>query len=277
MDDHFSIGQISELIGIPKSTLRYWDSEGLIKLSRNNANNYREYSLSVLYDIGDIAFFRSLHMTIQELKDLYSFDREQLTNLLTEKEQQIEQEIQQLSSTLQKIQAKKLIIGEYQSLIDNPYKPDRLDVTHVIPFPYQEKYAWQLCFKDPYQYMLYIKKDSMSIQNIISIDSFIGEGNIELTSFNDTSNLSTQFESSSLALKKEISDPSIKLNINQKYVTFLLKITNQTHIISNLKEHRSILESQGFTTGDLIARFLFTEAEDEPIDYFKAWIAISKD
>lgn len=259
MDDHFNIGQISDLIGIPKSTLRYWDSEGLIKLSRNSVNNYREYSLSVLYDIGDIAFFRSLHMTIQELKDLYSFDSVQLTNLLTEKEQQIEQEISQLESTLHKIQSKKLIIDEYQRLIDKPYQPEKLDVTNVISFPYHEKYAWQLCFEDPYQYMLYIPKGSRDIHNIISIDSIT----------NDAIN-------NSVPINKE-RNQAIKLDRNQTYVTFLLKIRNQTHTIANLEEHRLALESQGYITGNLIAHFLFTGAEEEPYDYFKAWIAISKE
>jgi predicted transcriptional regulator len=42
MRNSFCIGEISDLLGIPKSTLRYWESEGLIDRQRDD-NNYRKY------------------------------------------------------------------------------------------------------------------------------------------------------------------------------------------------------------------------------------------
>jgi CubicO group peptidase (beta-lactamase class C family) len=41
MRNFFSIGEISDLLGIPKSTLRYWESEGLIDRQRDDINNYK--------------------------------------------------------------------------------------------------------------------------------------------------------------------------------------------------------------------------------------------
>ena len=38
-----NISTVSETFGIPASTLRYWESMGLITLGRRD-NNYREYS-----------------------------------------------------------------------------------------------------------------------------------------------------------------------------------------------------------------------------------------
>ena len=42
-----NISTVSETFGIPASTLRYWESMGLITLGRRD-NNYREYSYSSL-------------------------------------------------------------------------------------------------------------------------------------------------------------------------------------------------------------------------------------
>ncbi len=47
----YTIGQVSELFDLPKSTIRYWDEQGLIRSSRQEENDYR------LFDIDDILCF----------------------------------------------------------------------------------------------------------------------------------------------------------------------------------------------------------------------------
>lgn len=54
MDKNY-IKDISEIYGIPKSTLRYWDSEGLIHFNREPSNSYRQFDLKTIMNVGDIA------------------------------------------------------------------------------------------------------------------------------------------------------------------------------------------------------------------------------
>ncbi len=49
MKKMYTIG-ISELFDLPKSTIRYWDEQGLIRSSRQEENDYR------LFDIDDIFY-----------------------------------------------------------------------------------------------------------------------------------------------------------------------------------------------------------------------------
>ena len=49
---------VSELLNIPKSTIRYWDEQGLISTTRNEENGYRTFDLEDLFKIYDIDFYR---------------------------------------------------------------------------------------------------------------------------------------------------------------------------------------------------------------------------
>ena len=41
----YDIKDAARYLGIASSTLRYWESEGLVQSGRNDANGYRQYSL----------------------------------------------------------------------------------------------------------------------------------------------------------------------------------------------------------------------------------------
>ena len=93
MNNHLTIGQLSETLGIEKSTLRYWDSQGIITLTRNDSNNYREYSKQDITEISDIAFYRSIDMPIKQCKEINQMPVEQLKETFEEIDQKITEEI----------------------------------------------------------------------------------------------------------------------------------------------------------------------------------------
>ena len=39
MEKNYTIKDVSELLNIPKSTIRYWDEQGLISTTRNEEND----------------------------------------------------------------------------------------------------------------------------------------------------------------------------------------------------------------------------------------------
>ena len=51
----YTIGEVSELLNVPKSTIRFWDEQGLIHSLRHEENGYRMFNIDDIFIIG--AFF----------------------------------------------------------------------------------------------------------------------------------------------------------------------------------------------------------------------------
>lgn len=94
-----NISTISETLGIPASTLRYWESMGLISLSRCD-NNYREYTYSSLLDLSDIYYLRKLGISVKAIKEYQTFSLEDSKAVYLNKKTELEAEINSLSNTI---------------------------------------------------------------------------------------------------------------------------------------------------------------------------------
>ena len=68
---NYTIKDVSELLNIPKSTIRYWDEQGLISTTRNEENGYRTFDLEDLFKIYDIDFYRKMGIPIKDMLNLY--------------------------------------------------------------------------------------------------------------------------------------------------------------------------------------------------------------
>ncbi|MGC3728257.1 MerR family transcriptional regulator, partial [Enterococcus faecalis] len=65
MEKNYTIKEVTELFNIPKSTIRYWDEQGLICTTRNVENGYRSFDLEDLFKIYDIDFYRKMGIPIK--------------------------------------------------------------------------------------------------------------------------------------------------------------------------------------------------------------------
>lgn len=74
MEKNYTIKDVSELLNIPKSTIRYWDEQGLISTTRNEENGYRTFDLEDLFKIYDIDFYRKMGIPIKDMLNLYKKD-----------------------------------------------------------------------------------------------------------------------------------------------------------------------------------------------------------
>ena len=73
--EHYSIKQVSEMSGLPPSTLRYYESIGIIPvISRDSSNKQRVYSEDDLGFIKNVACLYGLRLSITDM-------REYLTNM----------------------------------------------------------------------------------------------------------------------------------------------------------------------------------------------------
>lgn len=65
-----NIKEVSEKTGLTKKAIKYYESEGLINPSKNNCNNYREYSDEDIVKLNLIGALRAIDIPTMEIKSL---------------------------------------------------------------------------------------------------------------------------------------------------------------------------------------------------------------
>ncbi|MHB8130186.1 MAG: MerR family transcriptional regulator, partial [Mobilitalea sp.] len=147
MRNSFSIGEISELLGIPKSTLRYWESEGLIEKQRDDINNYRQYYSSSVFTISDLAHFRCLRMSLQDMKKLPLLSPDALEASLASLDQDLDRKLLELKTAKDYINKKMDHIKEYHKLRINQYQQEIPDYNDIYLFSIDDTEAWSIYIK----------------------------------------------------------------------------------------------------------------------------------
>lgn len=91
-----NIHEVERIVGLSKKSIRFYESAGLIKPSRNQENDYRIYTEEDIKKLKIIKFLRELDVSIKELKDL-SNNKISLTECMEERIKKIEAEEQNYS------------------------------------------------------------------------------------------------------------------------------------------------------------------------------------
>ncbi|WP_419885297.1 MerR family transcriptional regulator [Paenibacillus sp. B-A-8] len=76
MENRYSIKEVSQILGIPKDTLRYYDRIGIVSPSREH-NSYRRYSKDDLVDLMNIQIMQYADFSLEEIKGKFQFHRMQ--------------------------------------------------------------------------------------------------------------------------------------------------------------------------------------------------------
>lgn len=67
----YTIGQISNILGISKDKLRYYEEKGILVPMQCYENNYRQYGLKDIITVLSIEFYRSLDMDFKTIKKIH--------------------------------------------------------------------------------------------------------------------------------------------------------------------------------------------------------------
>lgn len=99
MGDNYSIRQVSNLLCIPKDSLRYYDKLGLVSPKRGE-NNYRYYDDQDLIDLRYIEVMKFCGFSLSEIHELFQLKRKPdernhpvFIRILAEKEQILDKKI----------------------------------------------------------------------------------------------------------------------------------------------------------------------------------------
>lgn len=74
MEKLYSIKEASEILGIPKDTLRYYDRIGVVSPARLE-NRYRRYSKDDLIDLMNIQIMQYADFSLEDMKGRFGFHR----------------------------------------------------------------------------------------------------------------------------------------------------------------------------------------------------------
>lgn len=67
---YLSVGEISKALGISNEAIRHYVQEGIISPHKNPDNNYWEYSSDDFIRLSDVLFYRSVGLSIKEIKSI---------------------------------------------------------------------------------------------------------------------------------------------------------------------------------------------------------------
>lgn len=246
MKQPLSIKDISELLNVPKSTLRYWDSEGLIDLQRNDSNRYREYTRNTLVGLSDLVYYRSLNMPIKEMKRLKEVNPFELKDILNQLGEDINEEINQLLTSKLELENRLQDMETYLQLVQNPYKQEKIDFEKLYSFDYNSPKAWADCINDQYENIIYFEKGSKSPEICMT---------------------KTYSKESRLLWETK--------NAKQTYITFPLAVQYGNPLASDFTPHFDELSKMGYETKHIFGRYLFSAFDQRHCDFYKGYAEIT--
>lgn len=126
----YSIKEVADILGLPASTIRYYDKQGLLPFVERSDSGYRRFSES---DIELLKLIECLKKTNMPIKDIRQFTAwlqqgdasiEQRQQMFLERRRAVEEQIEQLQETLKVIDDK---CWYYDGILNTCSEPDEPD------------------------------------------------------------------------------------------------------------------------------------------------------
>ena len=119
MKDKFLIGELSKLFNISTDTLRHYDRIELLKPEYDPKNHYRYYTLRSFFILSRILFFKSLDVSLEEIKSyMRNKNTSNLLALLRKKEDEVDHKLHKLMNLKNKIQTKRELLESIDKELD---------------------------------------------------------------------------------------------------------------------------------------------------------------
>ena len=107
-DNTYKTGEVTEILGVTRDTLRYYEEKGIVKPKQNEENNYRQYDMFDIYALMVTDFYKKRGLSINEVKKLKAGSEiDEMKYLLEKKEIELEEAIHNMENTLKKMKETK--------------------------------------------------------------------------------------------------------------------------------------------------------------------------
>lgn len=248
-----TVGQVAEIMNLPKSKIRYWDDMNLLTSSRNRHNGYRLFDMEDILTISDIDFYRRLDIPINKMTNLYRKSPEELWTILDETETRVAAELAELEKRQQGIKHRKDQLLSLIKLKEKEFLDEPLDVERIIPIDLNDPNELQTYIDNPSSLVVYIESNHEK--------EIIYGFAVTTTEFVKEETIWRQTEQPRYSHKQ-----------------FLLTIKSENPLENNFQSMKVKLEKQGYQTGTMIGRYIMTAEDQDGFyrDFYKAWIEVSR-
>ena len=96
MTQYYSMKEVTQITGITKRTLHYYDEIGLLSPSHRAENQYRMYSQQDLIELQKILFLKGLGVPLKDIEEIMKLEDEELREVLTTYQEQLLAKIEKL-------------------------------------------------------------------------------------------------------------------------------------------------------------------------------------
>lgn len=147
----YDIKEAARYLGVASSTLRYWESEGLVQAGRGEANGYRQYSLHDLIEASEIAFYRKLGVPVKELRGYRALSARSLDEALARTEDGVEQRIAELEATKARLARQRALNAKAEELRRAGMQPGSPAIGSLSAIDYDAAAPWKLLVEEPWR------------------------------------------------------------------------------------------------------------------------------
>lgn len=238
MDQYLTIGEVSRLLGIPESTLRYWQEKGIFQIPKG-CNNYRMYTIEDLIRIAEIAFYRGMGIPVKEMENFGSFSLKDYEKILKSVRNTLEETLLRYHTMYEAAALKSEHLKSIRALRATGYIYAKVPFHTLIRFEYRNRDNLIRYTRNPSLYVRYMDSEDLEhdIRGII----------VEKPEEQDTL----------LWQKKD----------DKNYAVFLIEENASDHYSNNIPKQLALIQRK-HRTGHLLANFLMSEAVDgKRIDY----------
>lgn len=155
-----SLDTVSSVLGVSKPTLRYWESEGLLRSERSD-NNYRRYGARAIIDVSDISLLRQAGVPVRDIPAVKEMEAESLEAYYLDLSDTLSERIEGLLDAQRALNRRAQLIRVMQSdrregcvkvsqaALEAPFG--------IAPFNIYDRNDFNTYLRDPYamRYVLY--------------------------------------------------------------------------------------------------------------------------
>ena len=134
----FNIGEIARILGVPASTLRFWEKKSLFRIGKGD-NQYRQYTTTDLIRIADTVFYRNMGIPISQINDFLTVPLEDHGAFLETMQVQLNEKIMQYRQMEERLRRQRTHYACLKQLLEHPYTMEEVPFQSISPWEFWER------------------------------------------------------------------------------------------------------------------------------------------
>ena len=247
-DLSLNIQAVADAFGIPKSTLRFWEDEGLLRVRRNDQNDYRVYDGLSLGDLSFLLLLRNTGIPLKEMKNVRRTGEAEIMELLDQCNHALESQIAALlrqQANLLQLQKNLLTI---RKLRQQPYIWSEPPFARIVGLELDDPANWMRIVEDGGHYAYLLDSDDPEL-NLAGVASSTIEGHL---------------------IWEKAEHPQAK------YLSCLAPVEFAEAYAFDFSRQIEDVRRMGHKPGRILLLYLMTLTSDDPFEYYQMWIEVEQ-